>query len=316
MSSLLSTARLETVGGIPYKLVEGYPKFTFSENKSKATEKYIVASNQLGAFYTESFPSPFVLGGFIDLPPRRYMPGAPWMVTKEIQAEPHTGDLPGDPLLTDTPAPAGTYDTEYMVTIMYEAKLESEDDQRDPRDPITFLERSISIGGEFISVPPQKTKHAEADVGQDPQEGASEGTTEPQLPIVKTIPTGQLQYKWSYVLQPNWTDIWGYLGKVNNSKEEVFFDLEKECVMFLGVNGNQKFLWNGSSVRVQPWDLTFNFSVKRVEERKKVYGWNHVWIPKKQEWRKLLRLIPDGSGGTTEAELHERVDLMELFKAG
>jgi hypothetical protein len=265
----------------------------------------------------------------------------------------------------DAAAPAGTYDPEIVVSIDYETAKDGGgggDNDRDEKDPTTFLERSIEVGGEFLTFGPQNTSTAEAALGDDPSPEAGEdspgvwenqqqqgdqqqqqdpsvdntvfpvsptdlkATADPNLGIVKFIPTAELSYHWPLVIRPPWGRIFGYLGAVNGSTRgssgkvhpgilsahnRLFFNLEPETIVYQGISAKQTFLWNGSSVVAQPWDLTYKFSVKRVVDAGKVYGWNHVWVPNDQKWKKLYRHV---SGG--RHELYKQRNLLNLFLGG
>jgi len=74
-----------TTGGITYSIIEGYPKMDIEDlGTTKVTEKYLIRSGNALAFYLESFPPPSISGSVLDLPARRRMPNAPWLVTRSL----------------------------------------------------------------------------------------------------------------------------------------------------------------------------------------------------------------------------------------
>lgn len=358
VEDILADARLETLGGLKYKLMEGYPTFKVFEGGVSAVEQYLMRSSDLAGFIEESHPLPYVDEGRVIIPGRRTMPGTTFLITKDLDVKPHTGQLPSDPLGVDSEAADGTYDPHILVTINYTTQKQSSDDgsnDRDELDPVTFLERSINVGGEFLSLGPQNTKTTDGGLGDDPgpepedsgqqweqQAGVpdtgystvdtkspsdTKATADPTVNFVKMIPTAELNYKWPFVVVPPWSRIFGYLGCVNGLVRDssgrihpeirrltnrLFYNLEPETVVFQGVSGTQKYLWNGASSGAQPWELDFKFSVKRVYEAGNVYGWNHIWVPKEQKWKKLVRELPGGS--TTE--LYKQRNLLLLFFGG
>lgn len=300
-----NTWRRETKGGIKYKLVEGFPKVSGDEEKTSGSEQYIIRARDLEDFFAEAMPPPMIVLGVPVRPPRRKMPGSDILVTKQVSFEPFTGSLPGDPFNYDEDAPEGTYDELYRVTIQYETSFDSESSEEDPDDPETFLEHSVTVGGEALLIPPQKLKASSADV-KDQQGGTGSPVKSPQLPIVKQIPTIEHILKWKYCLAPNWDRIILALGKVNDKTEPLFFNANKECVMFMGVSGSRQYLWNGRTTRIAPWNLDFRFTHREIEEDGKVYGHNHVYIPETGTWKKIFR-----AGGKP---LNLSTDLLRLFQ--
>jgi hypothetical protein len=308
----ITLARRQTNGGIKYKLVEGFPKLSGDEDGTTATEEYLVPANQLGAFWAESLPVPVFFLNFILLPARRRMPGAPFLITKSLSCEPHSGQKPGDPFSFDPLAPNGTYDDLYRVTINYETMKESDDNERDENKPETFLEHSMSAGGEFLSIPPNKTSITDGDIDTvTSPSGGDEDNEDQQMPIVMSIPTIEHSFKWKFVLDPNWAEIYTQLGNINLKAIKFIPESKPETVMFTGVSGNQVYLWNGAALRVQPWSLTFKFSQRHIEEGGRTYGWNHVFSPKKGRWVYLFRA---GDADGAHNPLYQRSDFLELFK--
>ena len=292
-----STWRRTTAGGIPYKLVEGFPKITGDESKASATEKYIIRASDVEAFFAESIPAPIVYLETVYWPARRPMPGASILITKSVAFEPHVPGLPFDPFDADSGAPSGTYDPFCSVSISYETMQNESDDEQDPNDPETFLEHSVTAGGEFMSWPPNNCKlQPGVDAGQAGDPAEQEPIKDRIAPIVKTIPTIEHVLKWKNCLRPAWPRIVDMLGHVND-REFVFsgkdttseLAAEKHCLLFMGVSGNQSYLWDGASVGVQPWTLDFRFTQKQIIEGDRTYGHNHIYSPKDGAWVQLLR---------------------------
>lgn len=298
-----NTWRRSTSGGIRYKLLEGYPKVTADESKASASERYLIRAADVNAFLQESIPAPVVYLGSVYWPERRRMPGASILVTRSLSFEPHTGALPMDPFDADSGAPTGTYDSLCAVTIQYETMQNESEQEQDPNDPETFLEHSVTTGGEFMSWPPANTKKQDAEAGQTG--GAAVANKDPISPVVKTIPTIEHTLKWKNCLSPNWERIISYLGHVSSEDMPLLFDAIEETVLFMGVSGSQSYLWDGATSGVQPWTLDFRFSHKQIDENGAIYGWNHVYSPSDGGWRKLYRA--DGQ------PLFLSADLVKLF---
>lgn len=318
-----STFRLQTAGGIPYKLMEGYPKINVTDEKTTGTEKYLINASNVSSFVLESLPPPVILGNFYFRAPRRRMPGAGFLNTATLSFEPHTGEKPGDPFYTDlglsSDAHDETYDPLYMVTIQYETGKDAEDDERDEDDPETFLEHSVSGGGEFLSIPSQNTKVAEGDVETSVSQSDQVNNSDRQMPMLKTIPTIEHTLKWEYVINPNWDQIFLSLGHVNDRELSWLFNSPAETCLFMGVSGNQTYTWDGATTRIQPWTLDFKFSQRYISEVvtgdagqvAETYGWNHAYSPRLGKWVYVYRASTDDNG---QKKLYDEVDFRDMFK--
>jgi len=308
-SSDTSTWDRSTYGGIPYKLMDGYPQISGSRDGAKAVEKYLIRASDVDGFFAESLPAPTIIFGGFYVPPRRRMPGSGILVTQDIAFAPQSNvGKPGDPLGYDAGATAGTYCDFYEATINYATEFESADNEQDPADPTTFLEHSVTVGGEFLSVPPTNTYVSEGGIGDT--EGAKTANRDQTAPIVKTMPTIEHTLKWKLCLNPDWDKIISMLGRVNSVTHEIFFDANPETVMFMGVSGSRSYVWNGASAQVQPWTLDFRFSHKEYQEDGQTYGHNHIYSPKGTMFKRVYRQH-EGSGDFLP--LHELADLSELF---
>lgn len=311
--------RLSTAGGIRYALIEGYPKFDVQKDSVKFSEVYAIDSLNVPAFIAESFPVPFVLGSFVIWPPRRRMPGTNFLITMKVNGEPFSGTKPGDPFANDSGSLAETYDELYRVSIDYETAKESEDEDRDEQKPETFLEHSFNAGAEFITMPARNTDVAEGDVDNT---GAEPGTPsfylnnkevnkDHRLDIKKLVPTIERTLKWPLAINPDFDAIFSRLGKINQNKIPIFNDAPPETVLFTGISGQQKYIWENATVRAQPWSLDFHFSQRQINEGNgKTYGWNHVYHPDKSEWVAVL-IGPEDD----RRALYDRTDFRDMFKS-
>ncbi len=306
-----------TNGGIFYNLMEGHPTFNLADDGSTtAVEKYVMLGTDLQAFYLESIPPPVIIAGFISRPPKRACPGAIWMFTKTISATPLNADVVGDPFSFYGFSNLQRHAL-YVVTINYDT-VKPED--RDEEDPKTFLEHSVTVGGEYLSLPAQKTglQKGDLDVDPDPEpdpdnpDGDTKANENIQMPITKTMPHLNHHLKWKFVVKPNWDAIQEKLGTVNQADivdELIFegFNIRRETLMFMGVSGSQRYLWDGEEGTIEHWDLDFTFSQRYINEDGKQYGWNHVYAPDSGEFERVF---------TNNGEpLHALVDFDDLFKS-
>lgn len=300
-----STWRLQTAGGIPYKLIEGFPTISGDAKKVSGAEQYIIRASDLEAFYLEAIPAPTTYLGSVYWPDRRRMPGVNILVTKDLNFSPYIPGKPGDPFGTDGGATTDTYSGFYKVAINYETIENQSDEEQDPNEPSTFLEHSVAATAEFLSIPPEKTETTDDQAGQTG--GSKEPNADRKGAIIKLIPTIEHTLKWENCLAPNWERIVDYLGTINDRTFDLLIDANKHTVLFMGVNGQQSYVFDGVSQGVQPWSLDFRFSQRAIKEGGRRYGWNHVYSPKYGEWRQVYR--------ANGALLYEDNNLEALFTA-
>lgn len=293
-TDLLANTPLKTAGGIPYRLQAGYPTINAEEDSTTATEVYLIRASDAEAFYAESMPPPGILFKTNFLPPRRRMPGSDWLVTKSLSFKPHDETFPWDPFGVYSGSfsnASKTFEQYCLVTIEYEASLEAGDNERNTEDPVTFLERTITAGGQFLAIPSNKTRVVDGDVNATEGSGfgSSQNVRDHQSTLMVNIPTVEFAYKWKFVPSPNFSTIFSNLGKVNSNKSPMFFDAEKETVLFTGISAQQNFIWNGAGARTQPWTIDFKFSQRIVRWDGGVYGWNHIYNPHENKWQRAFR---------------------------
>jgi len=154
-----------TAGGIPYRLMGGYPQIQQSDDGTKVTEQYLLKSSDASAFAAESLPPPIISNGIGYLPPRRAMPNSGYFITRNISFKPHSDELVWDPMAFYVDSASNeSFDPYCLVDIEYETSQENEENQRDVNDPVTFLERSMTAGMQWLSLPPQKVMLLGGDV--------------------------------------------------------------------------------------------------------------------------------------------------------
>jgi hypothetical protein len=271
--------RLETAAGIPYALMPGFPKFSQSEDGPTAEEQYMMRAEHVLAFMDESYPFDLMIGGVL-MPIRRSMPGATFMVTKDVKVEPFDAQRPMDPFSVDSGAPENTYNAYARVSISYGVHKESESDgsNQDPNKPSEFLEHSFQSSGEVAIIRPEK-------ITDEDGSGTVISVADPAHadPILKSIPSITHNLRWKYVQSPDWDVIQKALGKINSVDVQLVKDyvfLEK-VVLFNGFSGSKKYLYtkNRYGVRTisQPWQLDFQFIERAVWDQIAGTG-NEQWI--------------------------------------
>lgn len=328
-------SQFRTSGGIRYKVYQGSPTLKINDEGANASETYLMAVDDVLPFLTEAMPPPFVLGQRVIIPPRRTMPGSPALVTKSIECSGNNDRLPWDPF--------GRFSSSVeaadlaRVKIEYETSPYSTDDgsEPDPEDPITFLEHSFDFGGEFLVVPPTNMKAVDGTTpgddddypyddnditqGDDTEEPGDAIQVDPEVrdPMIKAIkvlPTINHSFRWPLALNPNFANILNALGKTNDRASAIMFGAERHTILFMGVSGKRKFLWQNGRTSITPYDLTFKFACKRGTQKINgvdfLIGWNHVYRPELGRFQIVLV----GSGANQRA-LYEETNLDNIFKA-
>ena len=215
--------RLRTGGGIPYKHLS--QTGNADEEGGKASEQILIEADRLDDFIVESFPVPYALGDTIFLPQRRTLPGVPQLYTRDIKWEGFT-DPTIDPFGADSSAPGRTYERFLRLTIEYSTLQPQQGGQDpDPSDPLTFLEISADVGGEFLSATAR---------GATWQDDGSEVKID--VPATVTQPTTEWTARWSQVPYEFLTGtlmgrMRNKLGKVNDGPMSLFFNAAAETVM-------------------------------------------------------------------------------------
>lgn len=328
--------RLETDGGVPYRLMQGYPTIKATEESVTATEKYLIRAQDVAKFFTESMPASALIAGQVIRVPGRSMPGAAFLTTKSIDFDPLLDTLPGDPFRADYTNNGltlakwkATYNQYYVATISYEtSQLDNEEQKPDDKNdsPEAFLEHSINIGGQLLNYAPKKAKVVpDAPVSQHPEfmdpanipAANKEENKDPGMPSVKLIPSIEHNLRWKFVLNPPWDTIRATLGCVNEAKYPLFFNAPAGTILFTGLSGSQQFYWTGrvvapglstpGTVRTKPWNLDFKFSERYINDAGGVYGWNHVWSPSKEKW--VLLVMNDGA-----KLIYPKANLLQVFQ--
>ena len=248
-------------------------------------------------FIAESFPSPTWANGFWFPGRKRTMPGNGYLISRRLRFESIDTGLPSDFWSYDSGAPAATYESLCRCTIEYETGQAQ--DEINPEDPTTFLEHSITAGGEFLIIPPTNINWGEN--GEEQNKGH-------QAPVTKILPTIEHTLNWRYVRNPPWSTIRNQLGTLNDAVLAIFNDAPAETVMFMSVQAEQKYTTGG----IKPWSMSYKFSERNVtDDGEQDIGWNHAYNPTKPGFQRLKR---KKTADNSLADLYDQSDFSELFK--
>jgi hypothetical protein len=286
MSGTWDNPRLFTAGGIPYKLLQGYPTLDVADDgKASAEESYLIRATDLETFLNEVSPTPSTdADNTRRIPGTLRLTGTTTLVLKSLHFEPHSGEKPGDPFGADPNAPAETYDDTYRVDLKYETAPDSGEEGGDPEDPQTFLDESLAVVTEMLSIEPN---------GDTTAAGAA--LDRPHVPLIKIIPIAEVTLSWKKVVRPHFSNIFDGLGTVNSNAYDWLFNAPPGTALFLGISGKREFVFKGARTAVKPWSLDFKFASRRIKEEGVTYGWNHIYNPKTHKWEELKRRHPDGT---------------------
>lgn len=282
--------RLNTTGGIKYKLIEG-PTFVYKDMKElTASEKVLVRSQDLEAFMLELIPPVTVTAGIGIITTRGRLPGTSSLFVQNMSAEPMDLGLAGDPLQADTSAPSNTYSDYYVVTLNFG---HSAYDDPDTSDPESFLERDISYSEEVMEIESTKTEVSDGHGSEDTNTQFAAGdtttaNTNKSDMIYKRVPLINLSLRYRFVVTPNWPLLFRLSGKLNSSSSAIFLNAEPQTVLFRGFSAHQEFLYKDRTTQIKPWSFDLQYGIKRIVRGSKVYGWNHYWDPKSSKWRYKL----------------------------
>jgi len=284
--------RLSTAGGIPYKLMDGYPTGSFDEENGQVTEKIIIEADNLNAFILESFSDSTLVPGLVWLfaPGRRY-PGGVNLITRKLSFEPFPQGRPGDPWASDPNPPDGTYCDYVVLTVEY-GTGKGQGDQEDDNS----IEVSCSAGGEFLVLPPEGVLN----------DGVQ--NQNPTFPVTKTVPSLEWNARYSRVPRTNLSAVLtlarSLLGKVNSTAMPIFYCTAEETMLFVGLSLNFKWMWRSAQPYAQV-DLKFQQKIVVVDGTH--YGHNHFWHPgPPAKWVRVTQ-----AGGTED--VYQKANLNQLF---
>lgn len=330
----LTGMRLTTPKGIPYKLLNGYPKFGGELDTLTGEEEVIVAAAELEDFLLECIPRDNHLTSptFSSITLPKKMPGAAALSCVKFEVSAVDETRPIDPFNADPATVPGlspdTYGEAIKVHLWYATIARS-----------FVRDITVGIGAEYLHIPPNKLfvsqipeSTAAGRIAIDPFTGVL--TIAPIQPDVfdaiknqdaligtyKLIPTAE----WNYKLQPigfptaMWSNLYANLGKLNNrSSPNLCENAPVDTVLFAGITGQRvysNYLYNAAS----SWLFEFKFSQRIISDQDFVYTWNHAYSPSQGKWTKPVRAMQDPQTGKTVVSnpkkyLFDSTDLALLF---
>lgn len=312
MAPPYSEWRLISPEGIRHSLIEQSGGF----GRENADWRMVIRirSIDLAAFVNECFPAPRRFGAYVIYPRRFYPAGLPALECKDIDVEGFTSGRPIDPFSIDSGAPDETYEEFLRVTINF-GPCPSNDEERDPNNPTTWLDISSSASGEYLT-----SGINQDDLQWQDADGTNEAPDEKDSPFSQSVPVVCVEWtcKWPQVPYEFYQDeliprMRNVLGRVNNGVIEMFGDAPAETILFLTYQDQYEYTWRDGYSGASPVEVTLKFLEKNFQGRQKAAGtdtWqdvqvthNHLWRPNHGWQRPLVNGEP----------IHASADLMNIF---
>lgn len=331
MSSSIQDTVLRTSTGTPYRLLSGPEMVADLHGTMRGSVDFLVGKAFISRFLRDCIPTPRRLADNspVVVLPRKFVPYLPSCVTAlSFHVSSQTRDKPLDLFNLEKRANLSedTYDANAVVTIDFGTCREAVSTNGLRSDqPETFLEPAFNINVEALSINPNKNIRTGTSSG-DSGEGA-ESIKDLTTPIVRIIPIVEETYTWNWALDPDFDLIFSRLGHVNQSIAKFLRAAPVETVMFLGLSGKLEYRWTfdgGDALQnltilpptmLECWRLDYRFARRYLKEETSsgsgltTIGWNHIYDPDKQEWRRLFRQV-----GNNRRPLYTKSNFTDLFR--
>jgi len=231
------------IDGIQLKLMEGYPKFSvpFDETE-RITAKYLIRSSDVLALWKKCRVSTRLINGIpATIFPLQFQ-NLPFFAI-QTEFDPYPDNLPGDPFAYnsgDSPTSgiavaASTYTHLYTATITYgrEGIVPGEPgtppDEQDPTDVATYGVHTMSGSGQALVVTSDKIQYFKTSSAPSQDEnthaflgdfGDKKNVVNKDTNLAKAIPIVEHSVNIPRLKNPDWDNIAGLLGTVNDNNEE------------------------------------------------------------------------------------------------
>ena len=276
-----STWRLQTAGGIPYKLKDGSPSGSFGiDNEIQLAETIIIRASDLMAFVAECIPYMDSWGDkAMSFEPGRGFPGVAGTTVKNVKFKSLVSSKPCDPLGQDSDAPDGTYCDFLELDVSYEPlAIDYSSGTPNPSNPETWLNVSANVGGELLTYKARSGvkyiashEYTDATSKVEYAAGAEVPLTDMNdIPATKLLPTVEWNVSYPKV---NWTKLPTILrmtryllGSVNSAVVPLFDNAAAETLLFMGVSIKKQFLVQSSTSGGYQLGATLQLDLKFIEK--------------------------------------------------
>jgi hypothetical protein len=281
-----------------FEELAGSPTLSFTRKSAKAKQVLRCAWGDWPALVREVFPSPYVRGNRIIIPPARSYIGSRWIIANNVDIEPFDPESPRGLYEFPNVYPGGA-----KVTVSFETP---EYDQSEPtndgpagNETMTFVSYKVSVGAEFLTYPNFCLRWDQpSDSSLDDSPGAplsprhTNVSDDTQASVI--IPLIEHTLTWPHVAFPPWNAIRACVGKVNAFR---FAGAPAETLLFLGAECSREITSEG----IRAWSVEYKFSEKNQNPFVPTdpQGWNHFLRPDGPSAGQFMRLNKRVAGGYT-----------------
>ncbi len=285
-----------------FELEAGYPKFSGSNDGQEAVVKGWVNYDEYPDFIAQMQPPSTYVGGNMVINYGASLPGFPYLRVTDWEAERYPGNAPMNDLDADNYRKHPLMYVTLHFRFVKQQGTSSTDPDSNP-DPAPFLIHRWTIGGQVLALsdnmllwddirrkmsggnsepffdrtvgsPPQTFEECHA--SKRNKVGVIAGQGDEKLNAFKLLPHIEHEITWPRIPRPAFTYFREAVGKVND--REVRFRtgrIPAECLLFSGAAIRETVMSDGKTA----WDLTMNFSERRVRARDQEApgGWNHFF---------------------------------------
>lgn len=288
--------RLQTDGGIPYKLMEGSPHGRIGQNSAEIEEEVIIRASDLSAFVNECwYLAVEHSSGSVGYRKGRMCPGFSGLYCNDIQFEPFLPGKPVDPWSQDPGAPSGTYGEYFKLTLTYSA-LDQDDVSGD--DPTAWLEVSSDVSAEIVAGGVSNSVWVTSELWLDQDAnlyrpaGAQIGLKKANIGLSKISPQTEWSVDWKHVPRTVMNSLINrmrtYAGYINSSAMPLFNNAYPGTILFMGGTTRKEWTWMPEETQ-SPMTLSMKFSEKRIVDGSGIIkGHNYFWIPEAQRFELVL----------------------------
>lgn len=253
---------------IPYRILEGFPKFSFKDlEPSSVVCSYIIQATDLKYFVDAHFPPFYVSNDRVYRDNKKVLRfpfagfnadndfGCGTFFADSIEAEPFVGVLPADPDGRDSPQAAwqkelfcvdganppatNTYSEFLRVTVRYSTSRFAAGVKGDPYyDTVT----TITGGIDYLHQEPEKMQSDKGDSGANSPVANPTDIADRNVVFAALRPTITHSVNWPYGIEPKWGNICDRLGKLNDKPHDWLPGAAAFECLFAGFSAAPKFM--------------------------------------------------------------------------
>jgi hypothetical protein len=272
---------MPTVGtsALQYEVMAGSPTFSFARDDFSKQEEWKMTWNDAKDLAAVLYPPPKWVGGFLVAQPPlsqsiSVMGNTVVLVADAASFEPFNKDFVG-----------GQAEGEQWAKVNVTFKLRNDDEEEE-----TLLSHSITIGGEFMTLPNSQMLY----------KTTGNPVANEDIKAAKVVPSLEHSMEWNEVPQIPYSAIRSCIGCVNGGS---FFGAAAETLLFSGADISRQVTTDGT----KPWKVSYKFSEKGINAYSGLGGWNHFYDPLNDRWDYLVSSV-------NGAKVYETRNFSTLFQ--